>query len=378
MPRTKKVTKTEEETVPVDDEESTPEPESEDLELKAFIETFADAAKVKIHRYDRNGNLVYAGSTDPRNCSEEFLQEVYGEGKYYLKLYDSNGKNIKARTVYIGPDESGLNMPVSTTPSPALGNPILQMQIESLRSELTSQREQTNRLLEVLITREAAPTQPGGSVKDIIEAIGTVREMVAPKEPTSLISEMIGFFKQGIEIGSTGNVDGGWKGIVKDAIQAIPQVAKEFKAPVDAPDNGQPPVMDEAMMLKHGLAYLKTRAQINADPGLWVDFIISNMDEAQWQPLFKLLEQPFEKIGEVDPEVLQPVYRPFFEQLYNGLKHAISEKGNPEGISGNGGNAGDDESVDAGGIILPGASPPVNPDNDESERAEPDRASQSD
>ncbi|MCP5101887.1 MAG: hypothetical protein GY950_00825 [bacterium] len=384
MPRTKKVTKTEEETIPVDEPETQPEAdadEPQDLELKAFIESFADAAKVKIYRYDRNGTLVYAGSTDPRNCSEEFLQEVYGEGKYYLKLFDGQGKNIKARTVYIGPDETGLNMPVTpgVPASAGVGNPMMQFQIEQLRSELTSQRDQTNRLLEILVESRSAPAAPveKTSMKELVEALASVQQMIAPKEPTSLLSEMVGFFKQGIEIGSAGNVDGGWKGIIGDAIKTIPQVAKEFKAEQPS-DNGEQQTMSETDLLKHGLAYLKTRANINADPMLWVDFIGANMDEAQWQPLLKLLHQPFERIGEIDPEIMQPEYRPFFEQLYNGLKDAISSKGTSDGEPGNDGDARVDEAAGKGIVILPDASPPSSPDNSDEPSAEPDRASPGD
>lgn len=386
MPRTKKVIKTEEETIPIEDEkpadaEAADEPE--DLELRAFVETFSDAAKVKIYRYDRNGTLVYAGTTDPRNCSEEFLQDTYGEGKYYLKLFDGQGKNIKAKTVFIGPDETGLNMPVTPgAPGPAAGNSMMQFQIEQLRGELTSQREQTNRLLELLIDNRAAAPAPAAdktSMKDLVEGLAAVQQMIAPKEPTSLLAEMVGFFKQGIEIGSTGNVDGGWKGIVGDAIKAIPQVAKEFKAqPPDAVNNGEQPTMDEATLLKHGLAYLKTRAAINADPGLWVDFITSNMDEAQWQPLFKLINQPFEQIGQIDAEILQPQYRPFFEQLYNGLRDALSSKPDTAGETGDEADASVDAGASSGGIVLPGPSPPSDPNNDEQQRAESNGASQSD
>lgn len=104
------------------------------------------------------------------------------------------------------------------------------------------------------------------------------------------------------------------------------------------------------LMLVSAIQWLKKKALAGKDPELQVDFIIDNFDDPTSRALAAtMLNQPFDEIGKLDPEIMQEPLRSWFQRVYDLLREAVK-------------NA--DTTIDAGKSgIIPDSAGDETPDN---------------
>jgi len=146
-----------------------------------------------------------------------------------------------------------------------------------------------------------------------------------------------------IEIGKTlsGSADNeGWTPIIKEVLTqagpALGMVLGNIAAARQAPGQAaagqltggatvENPNMEDAM-LKTAFAYLKRKCLAGSDPGLYIDIIIDNRDEATYQKLIRAVHtRDFSAFAAIDPEIQQEPFAKFFRFIYDGLRSAIAE-----------------------------------------------------
>jgi hypothetical protein len=282
------------------------------------------------------------GSTIPTLATEEYIQSEYGEGKYVVKLHDIDGSYIASKRLNIGPPPARQVLQAQADlqrPAEILGN----TQLELLRAELAANRELLARLI------DKVGMNHGSSVSELTEVLRIAQTMNPVKEPGAVLSQLVDVFKAGLNLGASGGApEKSWTDTVKNVLDSIPEVISMLKPPgVPGAEPGknlvetapaQPAPADARLaMLRNGIAYLKSKARAGKDPGLWIDFVVDNLDEPQWADMATYLEKPFDEIAQaLDPEIMLPIYRPWFEQLFRGLSHAIRERVDTGRPAGNG------------------------------------------
>lgn len=142
-------------------------------------------------------------------------------------------------------------------------------------------------------------------------------------------------------------------GLAQDVLKAIPSVADTIRSAV--PHSNPPSVPSEPpiqaapeAMLKAGIAYLKAKCERGKNPEILADAIADNLDEDNNRIFLPYLNTPFEEFGKIDPAILQPPYRQWFETLYNRLKEnidALSSVGNIVGPERNDSDASSDDAA---------------------------------
>ena len=343
--------------VPVPTEPETPDEVQDEKDVNKFFQAFGvEGGRVRVYRVDPNtGQLVFMATCTVDVISEEFLQVQFGGGKYEVRLFDSKAKYVTSKRMNIGAISGGPdNTPkpsIFVTPnaaSPAHPFPDrdgYNVQVEMLRQELSSNREM---MLELIRTIAAKSDDGGGStLVEFATAMKELKEVTKPEisNPLSMVADIIGVLKQGIELGASGAVkpegDGGWMGIIKDVLTAIPAVAKTMVATPPAASN--PPAIDSPPVevspnslglsaelmtqLRGGLDFLKTRCRLNKDPALWSDMIIDNMDSDLYVQLAKLSALSIDNLASAvgDPEIALPPFRSWFEAVMKGVQNALAE-----------------------------------------------------
>ena len=314
----------------------------------------ADGSKIRIYRLDMSGNRVFVSACSVDTVSEEYIQELFGAGKYDVRLFDAAGHYMAQRRIYISGSgaQEGKNAPVlQPTAVNGNGNGNGNIQLDMLRSELAASRE----VMLELVRSLSGGNQGGSTLSEFAAAMAALKETVkAPEGPSpfAMVTDLIGVLKQGIELGKTGLAgDGkeGWFGVIKDVVASIPAVAAAFKpgtasAPVAASIENNPGAsmplqlpIELKNQLKMGIEYLKSRARLNKDPSLWVDMIIDNLDDSYYVELAKLSTMSLDDFAAAiaDPEILNPVYKTWFEQLMKGVKNALEEHGIEDGAGSN-------------------------------------------
>jgi len=355
MPKKTVVTKQEFEENEIDN--SKPAADDEADTLDAFFKALPGGSTVKIHRYNRMGNLEFVGSTPVENISEEWIQMTFGGGKYVLRLTDSQGKYRGTRTIYLAAPIDGppaampAAMPAAqveyegfneapATPAFSGMDPMITLQIETMREEARTNRELMAHLIEKIGNGNApaGPTMP-----EMMAMIASMRTVFQPAEPAEKLTGMMELLKTGIEIGQTGSVDGkkeGIMGIVKDIAAALPgaiqgiaalrsQAAPAQAGPSQAPPAGELPAGDGMQMLVMGIKYLKQKALLGKQPEFYAEFILNSLEDPQWQPFLRYLETPYEDFAKIDPDLLRPEYRPWFERMLNEVKAGVAEMNAP-------------------------------------------------
>lgn len=347
MPGKKTVITRTEEQLPVEVPQLQPEKPAEveqeyEPDFGAFLaEIGEDLSRVSVYRIQQGmPRPVYLTTSAAEGFTLDWLQKEYGEGRYALRFLNGSGQFLKQTSVCVGP------APKSAAPPPEVlsrSTDLSSLQVEVLREELKSQREILIRLIE----RE--PNKGAGSVTELAGIIELVRGMVAPPSATTMISDMVNVLKTGIELGSTGGKpETSLLDLVKDGLQALPGVFAMLKSrssssaqqplslQTDAPADPQARAVE---MLRAGILYLKSRVRANHPVGHWIDSILLNLDDPNFSCFAQFINWPWQKFAELDPEIETPLYKPWFEQLFEGLKNALLERDNPERGAGNGGNA---------------------------------------
>jgi len=337
-------------------------------DIRTFCTNFgADGGSAMVYHQLPNGHTAYCGQFALDNLSEEIIQENFGAGKFIIRLKTENGKFAKTKTVWI--DSKKLSTPLVQPVLPG-ALPDSNSHIDLLRAELATYRDMMMRMIERMgDSQNVRSSGPTSTFAEIAAAMQTLKGVVQEPQinPAGMISSFAEILKQGIEIGSRAvKGEGNSEGImstVKDILQnaggiisslrkpeaavQIPQAQNEFQPALPATGlwGFNPQVITG---LRQGIAYLKTKAALGKDPGLWVDVIVENLEDKHWASLCQVVEKPIEELKDLDPELLNLPYRPWFEKLFEGVRHAISERIDSAGTS-DASDAPGDGSADARG-----------------------------
>lgn len=343
MGRKRKTVTTEEEELethpPVDQPPQPEQPTREQVDFKTFIQSLAPVdARVKIWRFDDAGREVFQGVCQVDSVSEEFIQTRYGEGDYTVRLVNPAGTYVGTRKISIGPAPIKEPTPIAVPQPVESREQLLSMQIEALRTELNNQRELVYRLVDRL---GAGDGRPSSGIGEVAEALKMLHGFAQPPTMLNSIADIISVVKQLRDI-SAGSGEGetrGVVGVIKDVVQAVPEALAAMRGTASVerrnfvpalPDTAPPAQItaeDSRLgLLRVGINYLKAKARARSDVGLYVDFIADNFNDPQWYPFVSLLERPYEEVTKIDAELLQPLYRPWFESLLNELRNAISDR----------------------------------------------------
>lgn len=329
--------------------------EPPDEELKKFFSDFgADGLTIKVYKYDPGTNRPsFRLDTDLEGANESFLQQNFGPGKYNLRAY-KNGVYGGSRTVIIG---EGIAKPATAPAAPApvinvptSSDPMIQVQMEMMRQEMQLTRDMFLKMIDKM-----GDTGGKSDLTELAQAMAILKTAMPQQSPTvsplTVINDAIPLVKQLIDLGAgrePGEKSEGWPGLIKDAIREIPNVMKGFSAMKSlAPGSHMPPAanpveipaaVDETTIgkIRAGLQFLKTRVLKKSPPGVWVDFVMETLDDEQSRQLADLITQPYDQIAQIDPELMSPVYRPWFEQFFAELRNELQQPDASGGTAGDG------------------------------------------
>jgi hypothetical protein len=392
MPKkgTKTVTTIEEMPVDLPEPEPQPDPEpqperfipqaemlmQDDIDLKKYLEGLGGGSDVviKINKWDTATNRPrFMYDTDVEGASESAIQANLGEGRYLVRAF-KEGHILGSKTVYIGPP---LNKPAVTPPAPVVvqtGNDgMMNAQFAMLQEQIRSNQAMMLEMIKAMGTGN----QRSGTA-ELAEIMVMMKPLMAPPaataggSPLSIISEAIPLVKQLIDLGSgkSPDEDTSMGGIIKEVIREVPNVFAMFQAakarpaqqtavqlPVATPGvkvqlpgavQAEPEIPgltpDQLSLIRNvAMPFLKGRAKKNANPITFVDYVLETLDDDSSMAIVKLLDLPFEQFAVIDPEIMEPVYRPWFENFFGELKDAISKRIDAGGDGGDDIDPPDDE-----------------------------------
>jgi hypothetical protein len=339
-------------------------PTEEESNLQQFFEGLGEGEIViKIYKFDATTNRPrFMADTGLDGASEAFVQANWGEGRYMMKAY-KEGKALGSRTILVGPALQK-NIPASVTPLPPLPlgmDPTMQLQLEMVRQEM-----QTNREFMKLMVDNMNKGDGKSGAMELAEVMVMLKGVIPPASTApsilEIMSQTIPLVKQLIELGANGGApaEKGWVGTIKEILPEVGGVLRNIigarlgASAVNSPDPGvavpsypnqirqaapngsEIPGLtkEQLVLLRQGISFLKTRARRNADADAFVGYVLETLDDEQSLAICSLLERSFEDIAVIDPEILQPVYRPWFEDFFGGLKDAIIERNTASGAGG--------------------------------------------
>ena len=321
----------------------------EDIATQNLVEQIealgSTAARCCIYRADAHrGAMKFVGSVSPEFVSEEFIQSEYGEGRYSVRLLDARAHYIMSRIVDVAARKSDQSTAAAAAlPQPIVSgsDPVMMARLESMIQEQATNREMMLRLIDKI-----GSAHDGGQQSTLSEFASVVTTLTAimPKSNTPIdsVKEMVGIFREGMKIGASGAAGGdkSWMETIKDVLGSLPELIAGAKSM--AASNVLVPIEDANSQtdmkqisstqktslegLRQGINYLKIKAAQGKDPRLWIDVIVDNLDDPQWASLAGQLTQSYEEIGKLDAELLTPVYRPWFERLFEGIRNALHER----------------------------------------------------
>lgn len=310
MPRKKRIT-TEEF---LDEDERRPPPESIDTRFIEEEETLQNIVgqfgpgdvRVKVYRRSPGGggrDFVFAESG---MVTEETLQD-YGAGKYDLDIYIND---VFRKRLSLG---IASRSNVAVNPGGDGGSRFLEQQLHIMREEIRALRQ-----------------QPQSSALELAQAVRALKE-VTGNEPSG--GGAVETLKLAMEIAKmikgVPDEDNSFMGTLKDVVKEVgAPLVKTFldSRAGPSPNGGMAlPAGDPVeAMLRQGIAFLKKRALVNADPGLYVDLLVDNAeDERSRYVISAALTQEFEFFTKFDPELGQAPYLEFFRAVYDGLRSAF-------------------------------------------------------
>lgn len=353
MPRqktiiTKETVDAETEAVATSDDGQEQETPPEDI--LCFLQRFAKARNVVVKRLDRQtGRQVYVGQSSPEHCTEQWIQESFGAGTYDLQLRTAEGHYIAQRRIEIGegpPKEKDVSPLPQANPGNDAVVAMLQMQVQMMQSQMQAQTQMFASMVEKLSGNGGTPTP----IRDIIEAVASLKTMSGGGDSGEKITNMIELLQKGIEIGQTGEVREKREGIMDYVKEIIPVVAKGLRGLV--PANGAarspdpvspggpapaPALQDETQariisMVRQGLNFMKSRALAGKSTDFWIESVLDNADLPEYRAFLELLgDKSYDEIAAIDPDLLKPQFRPWFEKLFEGIKAGLANAGDETG-----------------------------------------------
>jgi len=173
-------------------------------------------------------------------------------------------------------------------------------------------------------------------INDLADAMLKLQTMTQPQQSRAEMSPetILQWVQLGRELGSGGSDEslaGMLKEIAPAAIQAL-FAARGVTSPQQLagmqPANGNGGNVDAMLQLKlkAGIAFLKRKCLNNGDPGLYVDFIVGNQDEPEFQHLIHAaVTKEFSAFVQIDPEIGKEPFEAFFKSIYDGVRQVVSE-----------------------------------------------------
>src|SRR5262245_16598084 len=219
--------------------------------------------------------------------------------------------------------------------APASNDP-MRLQVDLLREQLSRQQEMMLHLID-RPQPAAAAAGPGGSLLQLVQAVGALRELASPQ---SQIQGVIDALSEGMKIGMKQNApasaDDKFSSVLKiiDRVgEIVPRVMAAPAAPATAPGAAPAPApaasadtdAERKEMLKQMVGYLKARA-VGRDPGVWADWIIENLDARTYSMLAALLQKPYDDIvAEIgDDELKREPFLTWFKNLVIELRNGFT------------------------------------------------------
>lgn len=363
--------------------------QQEEFELATFLQgEGASVSNVKIWRINQ-GKREFIDECEPDGFSESIIRDTYGPGKYQVILRAPDGTIRAKRIIMIGSRPAGAAPLVPAALQQAAGE-------ESITKLYKEMLDRQNALLVAVLTKERTDSgeRASSDPASLLAAITNTFTMLR-KETEGPKTNQIDQFKQFLDVvkdisAITGKLPGGgggeeeltgW-GFLRDvalrvADSAMPlllrggmvppgagpaaQIPESIPFPTSnatvgdgvlallnqpapaaaAPAPAGPIFKSNTEWIREGLGYLKAKAAAGKEVEIYIDQLLDNDEEPQWNALIQAIEQgaTIEHLVMFDAEIgAAPALRLWFEGLYNGLRRAIDENNNPAGPGGDGGN----------------------------------------
>jgi hypothetical protein len=330
------------------------EPEELD-ELEAFLSQFPSEGSVTAWRFRPNqpGEKDYCGRLGSNEASLEWLQTNYGGGRYLLMYHDPQKKIRGQRRFNIADPLKAVPLvalPALPPPVPGGLDPMVHLQLETMREDMKTNRELMLRMVDNLGARQSEGGG-GGGLTELVTALAGLRDLTKPSD--GQISGMISLFEKGLSLGATGGVQPKSEGIMGIVRELAPVVGEALRTAMSARGGDLPlagpagnpagasgrvvalvPRQESAdsqqqadrVNLRNGLNWLKKRCLAGMHVESALDLLMFSIDDPDWQFLFDFVPIPYEEWGKIDADLLKPQFRPWFEALLNELKAQVGAR----------------------------------------------------
>jgi hypothetical protein len=323
-------------------------PDQQEETIEALVSQFGGGeVQVKIYKQLPGGIESYWYTAAPDQVDEERIRAANGGhgGQFVLKIM-AGGEFRKSIPMNLSDAPGSLGI----TPGAAGGNDaVLQMMLNRMTTLETLLLAKNN-------NGALAEREP---MSEMVAALKHMHEMTSSQQPKEMpVDTLLKCIELGKSIGAQPSDD--WKTILLEVLREVAPVAGPLLASM-ARGNGangtEKPSLPDASPevqqmekqkqleanLKAGIAYLKKKCMIGADPGLYIDFISDNVDIEEYAQLVHIATtQDFSVFASVDAELEQPAYQSFFRSIYDGLRFNFIKPDSVAGdTGGKGGNGGD-------------------------------------
>lgn len=340
---------------PVDDRRDDFSEEAE-AEIEEFFAAHSQESVVAVYRVgkpgERDGYIeTLSISTLMNPGPEPVISKAYGAGNYKLKLKSPNQRGVLqyagSKTITIA-ERPG-------APAPTNGHNgggaftmeqfLLQQMAKSEQTTLALIQNMKPQALDLQGLAALLVAITGGNNKqsDIGSLVTAFTQLKASAEPPNTVEQI----KSAIELarsltpgapgaGPEAETDTGWGGVIKGALSAFagmtgggPAGGRQALPPGGGPggpdhdDEEEPGANDMQQYLAAQLGYLKTKATAGKPVEQWIEYTLSNQEDAGNAALMAALRggATFAHLEAFDPEIAQnPVLRVWFQKFYDGLK----------------------------------------------------------
>lgn len=358
-------------------------PTRDEVELMQFIDEMGPSTTIiDVFRKRLDGGRGHVGRVEPNVLFEDpytFLRESFGPGTYILGFKNSARSYLAWKTLHVEGPSAVAVVPVKSGPDDHVTfmREQSQMQQNLITSLIASMKPMDLTPLVQMFAGNRGP-DPAQMLTAVVAAFSALR---GPQQDEDWLKRA----KTIIEIAKDLQPDNGGSGGPENVWSVVRDVGKEVllrlnpavgdpppgaalrgpAAPVHIPpvkvaDGGQEVNQRERIegYVKVAIAYLKTKAQAEKEPELFIDFILGNEEEPQWSALCYAIQNgaTFENLLEFDAEIRDnPAYQSWFKTVYDGLHSNIFESLDTGGAGGNAGDASAHEKVSEAGRGKPGS-----------------------
>lgn len=308
----------------------------------------ADNSRVVIYRIVKNQPPSYVSECDPASFSMDDLRDKYRGGAFRLYIM-KDGKLWKNMPVYVEPPPHDASAQASTMSS-GMGD-VLAVMRDGFAAQAAAMRE-------LAATPRAASPLANMDIPSVITAIAAaitaLRPPPAPPAPPPPPDRSVDMLIQGIQLASelregASPPDNSIGGMLRTVLQsplmaqavqaatappppqprpappvapALPQPAK----PAEAPKTQEPAPVNA--VLHHYYGMLCQKAATGADPTLYAEVILDNVDDDTLNALLSRQPTPLDAlIAEYPPAA---AHRDWFATLVDTLMQAMSEEEAPD------------------------------------------------